>query len=214
VTDVVPDAARYGLGHPAPTRPIAAGEDGVAPTRDGPPEGRGGIDVADTGDIDAEYVDFFVIALPRAVAAARRITGDLAAAEDAASEALARAYLRWPSLRTLPYRDAWVLRVATNEAIGTVRKHARRERILRRQPARPPVTDDPVETRAWVVDQLRRLPTRQREVVALRYYADLSTSEVASTLGLSEGTVKSHLHRALQTLRERLGPDIVEGSFP
>ncbi len=84
--------------------------------------------------MDADYVAFFVALLPRAVAVARRITGDLASAEDAASEALAKAYLRWPKLRRVAYRHAWVLRVATNEAIGMVRTQLRREGILRRQP--------------------------------------------------------------------------------
>ena len=165
-------------------------------------------------DLDPDYVDFFGVMLPRAVAAARRITGDLAAAEDAASEALARAYLRWPKIRDLGHRDAWVLRVATNEAIGAVRKQARRERILRRQPPPSLSSEERDGTRSLLVGQIRSLPTRQREVVTLRFFADLTTEEVASTLGISAGSVKSHLHRALQTLRKRLGPDILEGVNP
>lgn len=161
--------------------------------------------------MDPEYVDFFAAVLPKAVNAARRITGNLAAAEDAASEALAKAYLSWPKLRHLPYREAWLLRVVTNEAIGSVRKQARRERILRRQP--PPAPDDPADDRRQVVDQVRRLPDRQREVVTLRYYADLSTDEVAMALGISAGTVKSHLHRALQTLRDQLGTTTIDGTL-
>jgi len=163
--------------------------------------------------IDPGYAVFFAAVLPRAVAAARRITGDLAAAEDAASEALAKAYLRWPELRHVDYRDAWVLRVATNEAIGALRTQARRERLLRRQAAVPPVPMDQEDARQLVTGQIRRLPKRQREVVALRFYAGLSTEEVASTLGVSAGAVKSHLHRALQTLRTRLGTDLIEGTF-
>ena len=165
-------------------------------------------------DLDPAYVDFFGVMLPRAVAAARRITGDLAAAEDAASEALARAYLRWPKIGALGHRDAWVLRVATNEAIGAVRKQARRERILRRQPPPSLASEERDGTRSLLVGQIRSLPTRQREVVTLRFFADLTTEEVASALGISAGSVKSHLHRALQTLRKRLGPDILEGVNP
>ncbi|MDQ6945925.1 MAG: sigma-70 family RNA polymerase sigma factor [Actinomycetota bacterium] len=160
--------------------------------------------------MDTEYVDFFAAVLPKAVSAARRITGDLAAAEDAASEALAKAYLSWSKLCHLPYREAWLLRVATNEAIGAVRKQARRDRIVRRQPPPPPVAEDPQVDRQQVVDQIRRLPGRQREVVMLRYYADLSTDEVAAALGISAGAVKSHLHRALHTLRDRLGTTMLE----
>ncbi|MDQ1378081.1 MAG: hypothetical protein QOE15_2254 [Acidimicrobiaceae bacterium] len=160
--------------------------------------------------MDPDYVEFFAAILPQAVAVARRITGDLAAAEDAASEALAKAYLRWPQLRHLAYRNAWVLRVATNEAIGTIRMQARRDRILRRQPPQLSVADHPEEPRQLVVDQIRRLPHRQRQVVMLRFYAELSTDEVAATLHISAGSVKSHLHRALHTLRARLGSDILE----
>jgi RNA polymerase sigma factor (sigma-70 family) len=164
-------------------------------------------------EMDPSYVEFFVAALPQAVAVARRITGDLAAAEDAAAEALAKAYLRWPKLRGLPYRQAWVLRVASNEAIGTVRKQARRDRILRRQPPPPPVENDRPATLPQMVDQISHLPRRQREVVALRFYADLSIDEVAAALDISPGAVKSHLHRAVRTLRERVGADILKGGL-
>ncbi len=64
-----------------------------------------------------------------------------------------------------------------------------------------------------MVDQIRRLPHRQRQVVTLRFYAELTTDEVAATLHISAGSVKSHLHRALNTLRDRLGADILEGNL-
>jgi RNA polymerase sigma-70 factor (sigma-E family) len=163
--------------------------------------------------MDPDFVAFFTALLPHAVAVARRITGDLASAEDAAGEALAKAYLRWPKLRRTAYRDAWVLRVATNEAIGTVRTQRRRDGILRRQPPPVPVTDDRIEAHQLVVDQISRLPRRQRQVVMLRFFADLTIDEVASTLGLSAGAVKSHLHRALHTLRQRLGTNILGGAL-
>ncbi|MDQ1392712.1 MAG: hypothetical protein QOF30_1689 [Acidimicrobiaceae bacterium] len=163
--------------------------------------------------MDPEYVEFFTVVLPQAVGAARRITGDLAAAEDAASEALAKAYLRWPQLRQLPYRHAWVLKVATNEAVGTIRTQARRDRILRRQPQPRPGANHLEEPQQLLVDQIRRLPHRQRQVVTLRFYAELTTDEVAATLHISAGSVKSHLHRALNTLRDRLGTDMLGGNL-
>jgi RNA polymerase sigma-70 factor (ECF subfamily) len=63
--------------------------------------------------------------------------------------------------------------------------------------------------RLALVDALGHLPRRQREAVALRYLADLSVDEVARTLGVSTGTVKQSVHRALRTLRDRMGPDLV-----
>jgi RNA polymerase sigma factor (sigma-70 family) len=162
--------------------------------------------------MDPEYVAFFRHVLPRAVAAARRITTSQAAAEDAASEALAKAYLHWPKVRALAYREAWVLRVTINEAVGTMRKESRRERILRRQPA-PRVATGPDEAPPDLLGHLRRLPRRQREVITLRFYADLSIDEVAFALGLSAGSVKAHQHRALQTLRGRVDADLLRGTF-
>ncbi len=62
--------------------------------------------------------------------------------------------------------------------------------------------------RIALVDALTRLPRRQREAVALRYLADLSVDDVASSLAVSPGTVKQSVHRALQTLRTQLGPEM------
>jgi RNA polymerase sigma factor (sigma-70 family) len=207
MTDSVPsiDVGKARRDRPAPP---GRREDRLSPKPEVPPTV---VDLVD--DMDPSYVEFFAAALPQAVAVARRITGDLAAAEDAAAEALARAYLRWAKLRSLPYRQAWVLRVAANEAIGTVRKQARRDRILRRQPPTPPVETDRQARLPQVVDQIGRLPRRQREVVVLRFYADLSIDEVATALDISPGSVKSHLHRAVRTLRERFGADILEGTL-
>jgi RNA polymerase sigma factor (sigma-70 family) len=63
-----------------------------------------------------------------------------------------------------------------------------------------------------VLDALRDLPTRQREVLALRYYLDLSETEIAETLGISRGAVKSHASRGATTLRGLLGPLLEESS--
>jgi RNA polymerase sigma factor (sigma-70 family) len=165
--------------------------------------------------MDPSYVSFFVAVLPLAVGAARRITGDLAGAEDAASEALARAYLRWPKLRDVEYRQAWVLRVATNQALGMVRTQARRQQILRRQPPLMVAdgADDAEASRQVLVAEIRRLPSRQRQVVMLRFFADLPIDQVAAALAISPGAVKSHLHRALHSLSQRLGPDLVPGEI-
>ena len=62
------------------------------------------------------------------------------------------------------------------------------------------------EQRDRVLDALRALPDRQREVVALRYYLDLSEAQIAETLGISNGAVKSHASRAAAALRTSLGP--------
>jgi RNA polymerase sigma factor (sigma-70 family) len=60
------------------------------------------------------------------------------------------------------------------------------------------------ERRAAVLDALAALPTRQREVIVLRHYLDLSEADIAATLGISRGAVKSHASRAAAALRTRL----------
>jgi RNA polymerase sigma factor (sigma-70 family) len=152
-----------------------------------------------------DYDDFFRHILPRAVAVGRRVTGERASAEDAAVEALARAHLQWRRIGPLPWRDAWVLRVTTHEAL----------RRLPRRPAVPAAAAeedgaDSVVLRQALIAALRRLPTRQREAVVLRYLADLSELDVGLALGIRQGTVKTHLHRGLARLRVLMGPDIKE----
>jgi RNA polymerase sigma factor (sigma-70 family) len=70
---------------------------------------------------------------------------------------------------------------------------------------------DDLAVRAALNEALGKLPKRQREVVALRYLADLTESDTASVLGLTVGSVKQHAHRALQAMRERLGNDATFG---
>jgi RNA polymerase sigma-70 factor (sigma-E family) len=150
-------------------------------------------------EFEAEFDRLFA----RAFAVARRLTGDAASAEDIAAEALTRTFVHWGRVRRFEHRDAWVARVATNLAIKSLRRAA---------PAPGAVVADPSDEAALrlaLVDALGHLPRRQREAVALRYLADLSVDEVARTLGVSTGTVKQSVHRALRTLRDRMGPDLV-----
>ena len=107
----------------------------------------------------------------------------------------------------MPYRDGWVLKVAFHEAL---RQAGRGQ--PRFQPADPYASgEDEVVLRRTLVQALLRLPRRQREAVALRYLVDLPEREVAAVLGLSTGTVKTHLHRGLAGLRAVLGPESLGG---
>jgi len=157
------------------------------------------------GDSVEQFDDFFLRMLPRAIRSARRLTGDPWIAEDVAVEALARAHLRWGRVGPLAWRDAWVLKVASREALHQVR---------RRPPAPPPSHDrdqsDDVVLRVALVAALVRLPRRQRETIVLRYLCDLPEADVALALGVSAGTVKTHLHRAIASLRADMGADLEE----
>lgn len=157
------------------------------------------------GKRDEGFESFFRQAFPRAVTVAQRVLDSRAAAEDAAAEALARAYAEWRSVRELAYREAWVLRVASNLALDAVRRR-------KPEPVPPiaPSVEDVATERVALAAAIRALPRRQREIVALRHLAGMSEAEVAGALGLAPGTVKSHGHRAMTTLRASLG-ELAEG---
>ncbi|MBO0732409.1 MAG: sigma-70 family RNA polymerase sigma factor, partial [Acidimicrobiaceae bacterium] len=99
-------------------------------------------------------------------------------------------------------------RTAANLACDQARRRQRRER-LRILPASSlsPSLEDAIVDRRLLLDQLRKLPTRQREAVVLRYLADLPASEVALAMGLSDETIKTHLDRGLAHLRSALAID-------
>jgi RNA polymerase sigma factor (sigma-70 family) len=132
--------------------------------------------------------------------AAYRVTGDAGASEDAASEALSRAGVRWRRIgdRSLP----WVVRVATNLAIDHARRHAREPRAVHDGSRAEGI--ESVPTKVDLYRALKVLPKRQREVVVLRYFGDLTEREIATELGLAPGTVKSHASRGLAALRAQL----------
>lgn len=152
-----------------------------------------------------DFDEFFRCVFPRAVAVARRVTGEQHAAEDAAVEALAKAHFRWRRIGCEPWREPWTLRVAANEAI---------RRLPRPGALRPPgdFVDpaDEVALRQTLNAALRLLPRRQRETIVLRYLVGLSEPAVARVLGVSQSTVKTHLRRGLADMRQSLGADLEE----
>jgi RNA polymerase sigma factor (sigma-70 family) len=165
----------------------------------------------DNRSVVAGCEDFEVVfraLLPRAYRVAFRILGSRAEAEDAAAEALARAHASWSRVGGLAWRDAWVLRVTANVAVDMSR---RRPRPV---PVRSTTSDDVVELaslRLALAAALRTLPRRQREVIVLRYLADLTEAEVAACLHVSLGSVKRHGHRGMAALRELIGPTDAAG---
>jgi RNA polymerase sigma-70 factor (ECF subfamily) len=133
--------------------------------------------------------------------------------EALAAEALTRAYDRWPSVRRHPAPDAWVLRVTINLALDRTRRAAGRAGatidLRDGQDAGPTVdaVDDLTAVRLALGDALRALPEKQRHAVALRYLAGCNEDDIAASLGINPGTVKTHLKRGLDRLRTELGTD-------
>ncbi len=151
------------------------------------------------------FDDFFADNYDQVVRSLTLAVGDRARAEDAAQEAFAKAYRRWPSVAQMERPVGWVLVVAMNQMKRWI-KRADRE-------FDQSVTgdaDDPAESVASSVsirDALDALPPRQRAAVVLRYLCDLPNADVAKALGCATGTIKSTLHTALNQLRVELEDD-------
>lgn len=131
---------------------------------------------------------------------AYRILGNRAESEDVAQDTMAKAYSRWWRVRNEPKR--WVSRVSANGAIDVWRKRSRSEltsaELMRAHDG------EPVVERLALVEALARLSKRQREVVVLRYLAGYPEADVAAILECSVGSVKTHAHRGIRSLRSSL----------
>jgi RNA polymerase sigma-70 factor (sigma-E family) len=165
---------------------------------------------------DEEFDGFMRGRWPSMVRLAYGLTGDAGHAEDLAQSAFARAYASWGRVRRAGDPDAYVRRIVIN----THRDRFRRHRVT--EELRADLTDAPggaspgPEDRSELLDALGRLGPRQRAVVILRYWLDLSEAETAAALGCSVGTVKSQASRALAALRKTASlkeEDVVEGGL-
>jgi RNA polymerase sigma-70 factor, ECF subfamily len=132
------------------------------------------------------------------------VTGDLHEAEEVVQEAFARAAVRWARLRDYDVPEAWVRRVAMNLAADRARSLRRQAGAMLRLSPPPEVPPVSVEALA-LADALRTLPIRQRQVIVLHHLVDLPVEEVARTLAMRDGTVKSLLARGRRALAAKLG---------
>ncbi len=138
------------------------------------------------------------------------LTGDRGHAEDLLQTALLRTARHWSRAREAP--EAYARQVLVNLSRDRIRR-------LVRRPREAPMPPDPgylravdggyerVTERRVVMRAVAELPTRQRQVIALRFFEDLSVEQTAELLGFSTGTVKSYTSRALARLRELLADD-------
>ena len=127
-------------------------------------------------------------------------------AEDQLAEAFARAWASWRSVRTHPAPRAWVVRTALNVGVSWWR-HRRREVALGGQDCAHDTDMGTGGVDDGLLNALRHLPLREREVVVLRLVLDLDTATTARQLGIAPGTVRAHLARAMAALRLQLVPD-------
>jgi RNA polymerase sigma factor (sigma-70 family) len=153
--------------------------------------------------MEADFEAFYESAKDPCLRALWVATGDLHLAEDLCSEAFARAWSRWPAVARHPSPQAWVLRTALNLKVSWWRRHRREDLVGSDSDVASLVVDD-VAGASEVVELVRGLPRRQREVVAMRMFLDMDTRTTSEALGIAEGTVTAHLSRAVSTLREQL----------
>jgi RNA polymerase sigma-70 factor (sigma-E family) len=161
------------------------------------------------GPEDRQFPEFFASQYGRLRRLGFLLTGDWAEAEELAQETLVRIYWRWSLVRRQDHPEAYARKVLVNRHRSLLRRlrlearHAGRHRVEALDPG-------PQEELLVVREAIRRLPTRQRTVLVLRYHQDLPEREVARLLRIPVGTVKSLGNRAMARLRrdlERQLPD-------
>lgn len=167
------------------------------------------VERAQAGDREA----FAILArthVDRLFVIAQRILRDTGLAEDATQQCLVSLWRQLPSLRDPGKFAGWATRILVNECNTEARRRTHRSVELRSIPFEGPAsTDDylPVADRDELERGFRRLPVDQRAVLVLRHYVGLDLAEIAVTLGLAPGTVRSRLHYAHRAMRAVLEAD-------
>ncbi len=157
---------------------------------------------------DDEFTELVHAVWPGLYRTAYLMLGEHQLAEDLVQTALAKTYASWRQVKDPAAAPAYARVVLANTAASWFRKRGwRNEHPTEILPELTSETDPSM--RPAVVDALRQLSPRQRAVVVLRYYDDLSVREVAQALGISEGTVKSQTFDALSRLRVLLGDAVI-----
>lgn len=146
------------------------------------------------------FDDFYRREYPRIVAVAQSLTGSRHVAEELAQEGFIAAHRRWNRIATYDRPGDWVRRVVTNRAISTFRRKHVERRALHRLNVRDEVSAVQLNEDEWLWDQVRSLPARQAQALALVYVDDLPLDRVAAVMGCAETTVKTHLKRGRESL--------------
>ncbi len=158
-------------------------------------------------DADTAVDELYAAHYHRLVRLSVLLVRDVGTAEEVVQDSFVAMHGRWRKLREPDNGLAYLRQTVVNRSRSVLRHRGVRERYT------PPVVSDQrgvdedalaEERRRQVLAALRELPGRQREVLALRYYLDLSEAEIAETLGISRGAVKSHASRGAAALRHLL----------
>ncbi len=166
-----------------------------------------------------EYVDDFEAHYRRVWPSMQRLafvfTGDQAAADELAQDALVQCYRHWNRVQGMEHPDAWMRRVLLNLCTSRHRRRSAERRALDRVTQRPLIASPTGPDEAAVSDQeFRRavasLPKRQAQIVALYCIEDMSLVEISAVLGIAEGTTRSAFHAARKTLAKKMGDEFID----
>ncbi|CAN5491644.1 SigE family RNA polymerase sigma factor [soil metagenome] len=154
---------------------------------------------------DADFAAYMQARQPSLLRTAYLLTGDRHTAEDLVQTSFAKLYLSWDRVQRRELVDGYVRRILVNEHSSLWRRPFKRREVVSGDLPETQATDRPdtgESAALWAFVQT--LPRKQRAVIVLRYYEDLSAAETADVLGISVGTVKSQASRALAAMRSRV----------
>ncbi|WBC13059.1 SigE family RNA polymerase sigma factor [Micromonospora sp. WMMA1998] len=160
-------------------------------------------------DPDGGFEEFYRNSRQRVVTVLYALGGDRGEAQDAAQEAYARAWQRWPRISAYDDPEAWVRTVGHRLLINRWRK-VRNSVVAYRRHGPQPAVGPPSENTVVLITALRQLSADQREAIVLHHLADLSVAEIAAQTGVPTGTVKARLSRGRRALAALLDVTLPE----
>ena len=156
-------------------------------------------------NVDEDFAEFVGARWGALYRLAYLLAGSPSGAEDLVQTSLEKAYVNWSRIGQMEFVEAYVRRILANTYVSTQRRAWTREHTSARVPE---VVGDPMELpvldRSMLWPLVCGLPPRQRAVIVLRYYEDLSEAQIADVLGCAPGTVKSQAWAAIGALKRSL----------
>ena len=165
------------------------------------------MNVSLTWDADTAVEELYAAHFRRLVRLSVLLVRDVETAEEVVQDSFVAMHGKWRNLKDPDKGLAYLRQTVVNRSRSVLRHRGVQARHTPPvMPDHPGADEDALvmERRTHVLDAIRELPDRQREVLALRYYLDLSEAEIADTLGISRGAVKSHASRGVSALRHLL----------
>jgi RNA polymerase sigma-70 factor (sigma-E family) len=137
------------------------------------------------------------------------LVGDVATAEEVVQDSFIAVHAHWRRLHDIDKAAGYLRQCVINRSRSVLRHRRVMDRTLPRRPPAPSAEESAMQLleRSAVVAALHRLSPRQRQALVLRYYEELSEAQIASTMGITRGAVKSHTFRAMTALRDVLEAD-------